>query len=131
MPACLLLPFGVAFVQKKIYCFDFGIKKPDSPAFEFSPSLSSRILTERISLRRTPQRIDLQGWVQRWGSSISARETRKLRSMPGTSWESLVDRRQRRPASWSSSGEAWPSLSNPGCLTGSQRSRWRTTSIWL
>ncbi len=37
-------------------------------------------------------------------------------------WESLAGRWRRRPASWSSSGEAWPSLSNPGCLTGFQRS---------
>ncbi len=37
----------------------------------------------------------------------------------------------KRPSSCSSSGEAWLSPSDPGCLTGFQRSRWRTTSIWL
>ncbi len=37
----------------------------------------------------------------------------------------------KRPSSCSSSGEAWLRPSDPRCLTGFQRSRWRTTSIWL
>ncbi len=45
----------------------------------------------------------------------------------GASGKSLGDRRQRRPASWSSSGGACPSPSNPGCRTGTPRSCWRTT----
>ncbi len=43
--------------------------------------------------------------------------------MPGISWEWLASRLWKRPASWSPSGEAWVSPSDPRCLTGFQRSR--------
>ncbi len=69
----------------------FVIKNTNSPAFESSPHHSSRTLTERISLLRTQRRISQQRWVRRVGSSISVRETGKLRSTPGTSWESVGD----------------------------------------
>ncbi len=65
-------------------------------------------------------------WVQRVSLLTSVRQMGVLRSMLGTSGRSLVGRRKRISASWSSSGEAWPSPSSPGCLTGSQRSCWRT-----
>ncbi len=70
-------------------------------------------------------------WVQQESSPTSVREMGASRSMPGASGKSLGDRRQRRPASWSSSGGACPSPSNPGCRTGTPRSCWRTTSTWL
>ncbi len=91
------------------------------PDFCFSSVLLARTVTE----------FSQQTWVQRGSSLISVREMGALRSMPGTSGKSLVSRRQRRPASLSSSGEAWPSPSNPGCQTGIPRSRWRTISNWL
>ncbi len=80
-----------------------------------------------VPLARTVTEFNQQTWVQQGNFATSVRETGVWRSKPDTSGKSLVGRRQIRPASWSSSGEAWLSPSSPGCLTGSQRSRWRTT----
>ncbi len=70
-------------------------------------------------------------WVQQGSSSISGRETRASRITPSTSWEWLASRLQRRLASWSSSGEAWPTPLSPWCHTVLQRNRWRSMSTWL
>ncbi len=59
-----------------------------------------------------------QAWVQQGGFFTFGRETSALRSMPGTPVKWLIGRCRRRLASWSSSGEAWPSPSNHGCYTG-------------
>ncbi len=56
LPACLFFPFGVVFVL----CFILLLKKPDISAFESS---TSSLVTERISQKRTQQRISQQGWV--------------------------------------------------------------------
>ncbi len=47
-----------------------------------------------------------QPWVQGGNFSTSARETGTLRFTPGTSWEWLASQLQKKPASWSFSGEA-------------------------
>ncbi len=80
----------------------------------------------RAFSHRTVTEIRQQTWVQRGSFATSVRETGVWRSTPGNYGKSLACRRQRRPASWSSSWEAWPSPSSPRCLTGSQRSRWHT-----
>ncbi len=84
-----------------------------------------------VPLACTVTEFSQQTWAQRGSSLTSIRETGALRSTPGTSEKSIIGRRQRRPASWSSTGEAWPSPSNPGCHTGTPRSHWSTISTWL
>ncbi len=100
LPACLFFPFGVVFVL----CLVLLLKTPDFLC-TWVLDLISRDRTDqpRWGLSRGGNR---QPWVQGVKFSTFSRETRPLRFTPGTSWEWLAIRLQRRPASWCFFGEA-------------------------